>query len=289
MDNLPELFDLTSRVAVVTGGAGLLGAEFCRTLGEAGAHIVIADIDEAAGQKLAASLNNHLFNGQDVSGEPQQRVIAVQTDVSSKESVQQMVEKTQAQFDRLDILVNGAALDPKFGLSGKQKDGEGEDAPGIVDLPAMNFEDYPLDIWNQALEVILTGLFLCCQAVIPFMKRQGSGRIVSIASSAGKTGGTLAGAHYSVSKAGIICLAKQLARELGPHGITVNAIAPGRIDTPMIHIASDEENEAFRLRTPLGRLGTAEDVAHAAVFLASDEASFITGEILDVNGGLLID
>ncbi|HSR33417.1 MAG TPA: SDR family oxidoreductase, partial [Anaerolineae bacterium] len=115
------------------------------------------------------------------------------------------------------------------------------------------------------------------------------GRIVSMASSAGKIGGTLAGAHYSVSKAGIICLTKQLARELGPHGITVNAVAPGRIDTPMIRIASEEENEAFRLRTPLGRLGTPEDVANAVVFLASEEAGFITGEILDVNGGLLID
>jgi 3-oxoacyl-[acyl-carrier protein] reductase len=87
----------------------------------------------------------------------------------------------------------------------------------------------------------------------------------------------------------LICLAKQLARELGPHGITVNAIAPGRIDTPMIHSVSEEENEAFVLRTPVGRLGTPEDVAHAVVFLASEEASFITGEIVDVNGGLLID
>jgi 3-oxoacyl-[acyl-carrier protein] reductase len=121
------------------------------------------------------------------------------------------------------------------------------------------------------------------------MKGQGSGRIVNIASSAGKAGGTLAGAHYSVSKAGLICLAKQLARELGAHGITVNAVAPGRIDTPMIQIASAQENEAFVHRTPLGRLGTAEDVANAVLFLASDEASFITGEIVDVNGGLLID
>ena len=92
-----------------------------------------------------------------------------------------------------------------------------------------------------------------------------------------------------MSKAGLICLAKQLARELGPHGITVNAVAPGRIDMPMIHSVADKENQAFAQRTPLGRLGTPEDVANAVVFLASDEASFITGEILDVNGGLLID
>jgi 3-oxoacyl-[acyl-carrier protein] reductase len=110
-----------------------------------------------------------------------------------------------------------------------------------------------------------------------------------VASSAGKTGGTLAGAHYSASKAGLINLTKQLARELGPLGITVNAVAPGRIDTPMIHTVSDAENDAFVQRTPLGRLGMPEDVADAVVFLASERASFITGEILDVNGGLLID
>jgi 3-oxoacyl-[acyl-carrier protein] reductase len=92
-----------------------------------------------------------------------------------------------------------------------------------------------------------------------------------------------------VSKAGLICLAKQLARELGAYGITANAVAPGRIDTPMIHSVSEGENEAFVRRTPVGRLGTPEDVAHAVVFLASEEAGFITGEIVDVNGGLLID
>ncbi len=139
------------------------------------------------------------------------------------------------------------------------------------------------------LAVNLKGAFLCCQAVIPHLKSQGGGQIINMASAAGKVGGSAAGAHYSVSKAGVICLSKQLARELGAYNITVNAVAPGRVDTPIIRIVSDEENEAFRLRTPLGRLGTPEDIANAIVFLASEEASFITGEILDVNGGLLID
>jgi 3-oxoacyl-[acyl-carrier protein] reductase len=187
-------------------------------------------------------------------------------DVTDKEQIQHVVGAVLDQWGVVDILVNNA---------------------GIYEvLPA---EDISEEQWDRMLAVNLKGAFLCCQAVIPIMKRQENGRIISIASSAGKTGGTLAGAHYSVSKAGVICLAKQLARELGPHGITVNAIAPGRIDTPMIQIASAEENEAFRLRTPLGRLGTPADVANATLFLASDEASFITGEIVDVNGGLLID
>ncbi len=170
------------------------------------------------------------------------------------------------EFGRLDVLVNNA---------------------GIYEV--LPVEEISEAQWDRVLDVNLKGAFFCCQAVVPAMKRQGEGRIVSVASSAGKAGGTLAGAHYSVSKAGVICLTKQLARELGPYGITVNAVAPGRIDTPMIRVASDEENEAFVRRTPLGRLGTPEDVAGAVVFLASDAASFITGEIVDVNGGLLID
>jgi NAD(P)-dependent dehydrogenase (short-subunit alcohol dehydrogenase family) len=194
------------------------------------------------------------------------RAQAFVMDVTHKEQIQHVVGEVLSQWGTIDILVNNA---------------------GIYEV--LPFEQISEAQWDRLLAVNLKGAFLCCQAVVPAMKRQGSGRIISIASSAGKTGGTLAGAHYSVSKAGVICLSKQLARELGPYGITVNAVAPGRIDTPMIHVASDEENEAFRLRTPLGRLGTADDVASAVLFLASDEASFITGEILDVNGGLLID
>ena len=139
------------------------------------------------------------------------------------------------------------------------------------------------------LAVNLKGVFLCCQAVMGPMKARRKGSIVSMTSIAGKTGGVAAGAHYSVSKAGIICFTKSLARELGPYQVTVNAVSPGRIDTPMIRMASDEENENFIRNTPLGRLGTPEDVAAAVLFLVSDEARFITGEILDVNGGMFMD
>jgi NAD(P)-dependent dehydrogenase (short-subunit alcohol dehydrogenase family) len=246
---------LKDRVAIVTGAGRGIGLGIALAFVREGARVALCDID-------ASLLDSALTEIQVLGG----LGLGFQMDVTSKEQIHSVVGEVLDQWEAVDILVNNA---------------------GIYEvLPA---EEISEEQWDRMLAVNLKGTFLCCQAVIPTMKRQGVGRIISIASSAGKTGGTLAGAHYSVSKAGVICLAKQLARELGPHGITVNAVAPGRIDTPMIQIASDEENKAFRLRTPLGRLGTPKDVANAVVFLASDEASFITGEIVDVNGGLLID
>jgi NAD(P)-dependent dehydrogenase (short-subunit alcohol dehydrogenase family) len=246
---------LKDKVAIVTGAGRGIGLGIALAFAQEGARVALCDVN-------GLHLESALAEVQALGGAG----IGFQMDVTSKEQILRVVGEVLDQWGAVDILVNNA---------------------GIYELlPA---EEISEEQWDRMLAVNLKGTFLCCQAVIPFMKRQGAGRIVNIASSAGKAGGTLAGAHYSVSKAGVICLAKQLARELGPHGITVNAIAPGRIDTPMIQIASDEENEAFRLRTPLGRLGRPEDVAGAAVFLASDEASFITGEIVDVNGGLLID
>jgi NAD(P)-dependent dehydrogenase (short-subunit alcohol dehydrogenase family) len=246
---------LKEKVAIVTGAGRGIGLSIALTLAREGARVAACDISTTLLDDAMAEIQ--VLGGQ---------AIPFQMDVIRREQIQQMVDEVLSRWARIDILVNNA---------------------GIYEV--LPFEEISEAQWDRVLAVNLKGAFLCCQAVAPHMKQRGAGRIISIASSAGKTGGTLAGAHYSVSKAGVICLAKQLARELGPHGITVNAIAPGRIDTPMIHSVSDEENEAFVQRTPLGRLGTAEDVANAVVFLASDEASFITGEILDVNGGLLID
>jgi NAD(P)-dependent dehydrogenase (short-subunit alcohol dehydrogenase family) len=246
---------LKEKVAIVTGAGRGIGLGISLALAREGARVALCDIDQAL-------LDHALAEIEALPGQ----AIAFQMDVTSKAQVEGVVGDLMDQWGAIDILVNNA---------------------GIYDvLPA---EDIAEEQWHRVLGVNLTGAFFCCQAVIPVMKRQGSGRIINIASSAGKSGGTLAGAHYSVSKAGLICLAKQLALELGPHGITANAIAPGRIDTPMIWTRSEEENEAFRQRTPLRRLGTVEDVASAVVFLASDEASFITGEAMDVNGGLYID
>jgi NAD(P)-dependent dehydrogenase (short-subunit alcohol dehydrogenase family) len=246
---------LKDRVAIVTGAGRGIGRGIARAFAREGARVALCDVRADSVSKAAAEIG-------DAGGE----ALAFQMDVTRQEQIQRVVGQILRRWGRIDILVNNA---------------------GIYEV--LPFEEITEAQWDWLLAVNLKGAFLCCQAVIPAMKRQGSGRIVNIASSAGKAGGTLAGAHYSVSKAGVICLAKQLARELGPDGITVNAVAPGRIDTPMIHAVSDEENEDFVRRTPLGRLGRPEDVANAVLFLASDEAGFITGEIVDVNGGLLID
>ena len=246
---------LKDKVAIVTGAGRGIGLGIALAFAREGARVALCDLDASLLESALAEL--HAVSDQAVS---------LQMDVTHKEQIERVVHQVLDLWGTVDILVNNA---------------------GIYEvLPVEKITEAQ---WDRLLAVNLKGAFLCCQAVIPAMKHQHSGRIINMASSAGKTGGTLAGAHYSVSKAGVICLAKQLARELGPHGITVNAIAPGRIDTPMIQSVSEAENEAFCQRTPLGRLGTPQDVAGAAVFLASDEASFITGEIMDVNGGLLID
>ena len=246
---------LKDRVIIVTGAGRGIGLGIAQACVREGGCVGLCDVDAGLVSREAAQLA--------ASGG---RAMAFRMDVTDRGQIDDVVGQMLNRFGRIDVLVNNA---------------------GIYEV--LPFEAITEAKWNRLLAVNLTGTFLCCQAVVGPMKRQGSGRIVSMASSAGKSGGTLAGAHYSVSKAGIICLTKQLARELGPHGITVNAVAPGRIDTPMIQSVSAEENEDFVRRTPLGRLGTAADVAACVVFLASDEASFITGEIVDVNGGLLID
>jgi 3-oxoacyl-[acyl-carrier protein] reductase len=246
---------LQDKVALVTGAGRGIGLAIARAFVREGACVALCDLDAPALKRAEAEM-------QGLAGQ----TVAYRMDVTSREQIQAVVDDLLGRFGRIDILVNNA---------------------GIYEV--LPFEEISTERWDRLLDVNLKGALFCCQAVAPPMKRQRTGRIINIASSAGKTGGTLAGAHYAVSKAGLICLAKQLARELGPFDITANAIAPGRIDTPMIQASSPEENEAFRLRTPLGRLGTPEDVANAALFLASDEASFITGEIMDVNGGLVID
>jgi len=246
---------LQDRVAIVTGAGRGIGLAIAQTFAREGARVALCDVK-------AALLDEALGAIQAFGGE----ALAFEMDVTVRAQIEEVVRQVLAKWGHLDILVNNA---------------------GIYEV--LPVEEITEEQWDRLLAVNLKGAFLCCQAVIPVMKRQGSGRIINMASSAGKSGALLAGAHYAVSKAGLMCLAKQMARELGPYGITANAVAPGRIDTPMIHTVSDEENEAFSQRTPLGRLGTAEDVANAVLFLASDEASFITGEVMDVNGGLLID
>ncbi len=246
---------LEDKVALITGGGRGIGRASAIALAREGAYVAVGDIDTALLDATLAAI-------QAVGGE----ATAYEMDVSDRRQVQQVVNAVCDRFGRIDVLLNNA---------------------GIYEI--LSFEEITEEQWDRLLDINLKGVFLCSQATTGVMKRQRSGRIINMSSSAGKTGGVLCGVHYAVSKAGIICLTKSLARELGPYGITVNAIAPGRIDTPMIQSASEEENAALCQQTPLRRLGTPEDVAHAVVFLASNEAGFITGEVLDVNGGLLMD
>jgi NAD(P)-dependent dehydrogenase (short-subunit alcohol dehydrogenase family) len=265
---LPKLFDLTGRVAIVTGGAGLLGAEFCRTLAEAGAAVVIADLDEAGATRVADEINQH-----------QGKAIKVEVDVTSPGSVSAMVEATLETLNRLDILVNCAALDPKF----DPQHGGHTNA----------FEDYPLELWNQAITVNLTGAFLCCQAAGRVMLAQGGGVMINMSSIYGLTApdqrlyqkpGELPvykPAYYPVTKTGILGLTTYLAAYYAGKNIRVNAISPGGV----YNGHNEDFVKAYSAKTILGRMAYKDDMNGALLFLASDASAYMTGANLVVDGG----
>jgi 2-deoxy-D-gluconate 3-dehydrogenase len=274
MSELPSLFDLTGRVAVVTGGAGLLGAEFCRTLTTAGSSVVITDVNFEAANALAASINStERLPGSN------ERALAVHTDVTDAASVQEMTRETLERFGRLDILVNSAVLDPKF----DPQHGEHANA----------FEDYPLEAWNQALSVNLTGMFLCCQAAVQPMLAQGNGVIINLSSIYGLTGpdqrlyqregGTpqYKPVYYPVTKAGVIGLTRYLATYYAGKNIRANTLTPGGV----YNGHDDEFVKAYSARAVLGRMAYKDDMNGALLFLASDASAYMTGANLVVDGG----
>lgn len=287
MGNLPELFDLSGRVAIVTGGAGLLGEEFCKTLAEAGASVVITDIDGAAAEKVAASLNNPITDQKNKSQELTSKAFAIQADVSVKESVDNLIESTKAKFGRVDILVNSAAMDPKF-------DRQGDNGLDEMRNPlSVEFEDYPLETWNQALDVNLTGLFLCCQAAGKQMRAQGRGVIINVCSIYGLVGPDqriykkdgeppqYKPVYYSVTKAGVLGLTSYLATYYAGKNIRVNALTPGGV----YNEHDVEFLKAYSSRTVLGRMAEKDEMNGALLFLASDASSYMTGANLVVDGG----
>jgi len=243
----------SARVALVTGAARGIGYAVARRLAHAGAAVLLADLDAEgvaqAAERLAA--DGCLALGQ-------------QVDVCDPAQVRAMVAQALERWGRVDILVNNAGI-----------------------CPITPFEQLSLDEWNRVLGVNLTGAFLCSQAVVPPMRAQGRGKIINIASSAGQMGGLAVGAHYSASKAGLLGLTKSLARILAPH-IQVNAVAPGTTETDMTRGWDRRTLERLTAQVPAGRLGQPEDVAAAVAFLASQEADYITGQTLSVNGGLLM-
>ncbi len=272
MSNILDKFSLKEKVAVVTGGAGLLGAEFCRTLAEAGAAVALVDLNAAAARKVADDLT--------AAGH---RVRAVPTDITDPASVRAMVQAVLDAFGRLDILVNSAALDPKFDPEAVARG----ISPG-------RFEDYPLEQWNAALGVNLTGAFLVTQACVAPMLEQGKqGSIINICSTYGlngpdqriyrKAGGTqtFKPVYYTVTKAGILGFTKYLAAYYMGTRIRVNALTPGGVFND-----HDETFTAnYSARTILGRMARKDEMNGALLFLASEASSYMTGGNLVVDGG----
>jgi NAD(P)-dependent dehydrogenase (short-subunit alcohol dehydrogenase family) len=245
---------LEGKVAIVTGAAQGLGLEIALELARRGAITILTDIQAEklgkAGEALAAI---------------DKRSLSLPLDVSSKEQWVEVAETVVKRFGSIDILVNNAGI-----------------------FTVKPFEEIPEAEWDRVFAVNVKGVLFGCQAVSPVMRRQKSGRVISLASQAGKTGGLLVGAHYSASKAAVICMTKSFAAALAPDNITVNAVAPGMIKTDFLQGVPGIENLFSRI--PIGKgPGEASDVAKAVAFLASEDARYITGEILDVNGGLLMD
>jgi 3-oxoacyl-[acyl-carrier protein] reductase len=251
---------LAEQVAIVTGAAGAIGRAIATRLAREGAHVAIADVNQEGANDTSRAVKAE-------GG----RSLVVRTDVSKSAEVDRLIELTMENFARIDILINNAGI--------------WQGVPPGLPVAAINEED-----WDRMMAVNLKSVFLCSQAVTRIMKAQRSGNVVNIASLSGKLGGVVSGANYAVSKAGVICLTKCLARECAPYGIRVNAIAPGQIDTPMTEVVFQyRSREDIEASIPLGRLGHPEDIAKAVVFLTSDEAAYLTGEILDVNGGSFMD
>ena len=269
---IQEKFDLTGRVAVVTGGVGLLGTEFCRTLAEAGAVVAVVDLNESASQAVAESLTSSGY-----------QALALPTDITQPDAVSAAVDKALSAFGRIDILVNSAALDPKFDPDAVNK--------GIT--PGA-FEDYPLDLWNSALNVNLTGMFLMTQACVKPMIEQGKkGSIINICSTYGlngpdqriyiKDGKRVAfkPVYYTVTKAGVMGFTKYLAAYYAETEIRVNALTPGGV------FNNHEEYfvRNYSAKTILGRMARKDEMNGALLFLASDASSYMTGNNVVVDGG----
>ena len=249
------MFDLAGKVAVVTGSSRGIGAGIAKTLAARGAKVVINHRDsQAAADAVLEAI-------QASGGE----AAVIQANVSESASAQQLIKETIDTYGQIDILVNNA---------GTTRD---------MVIMVMKDED-----WDLVLKTNLSSTYHCSKAVIrPMMRKKRGGRIINITSVVGLAG-QAGQTNYAASKAGIIGFTKSLAKEVGSRDITVNAIAPGFIPTALTEVLPDEAIENITQSTPLGRLGTVEDIAHTVLFLASDEAAFITGQVLSVDGGLVM-
>lgn len=246
--------ETAKKVVIVTGGGKGIGAEYSAALGNKGYQVVVADIDPEAVIVTVGKLSDRGYE-----------VLGIEVDVTIEASVKAMVNQTMAKFGRIDALVNNAAL--------------------YATIQKKPFMEIEVEEWNRVINVNLTGMFNCCKAVVPEMKKNGGGKIVNISSSTVFMG--IPGfAHYVSSKAGVIGLTRALAKELGEHGITINALAPGLTSTETNAGIGKDYFEVQATQRSIKRVQIPSDLAGTIVFLVSDDSNFMTGQTLVVDGGL---
>jgi NAD(P)-dependent dehydrogenase (short-subunit alcohol dehydrogenase family) len=243
------------RVAIVTGAGRGIGRAIAERFAADGAAVVVADLEDASAGETVAAI--------EAAGG---RAVAVHADVTRPDEVAALAAAAMDRFGRIDILVNNAGI-----------------------LRSTRAADVSPEEWHLVIDANLTGSFLCARAAYPGLRDSGHGRIVNMASMAGRATSTLGGVHYTTAKAGVLGLTRHLAREWARDGITVNAISPGIVDTPMVRGSTDAARMAEVLAAiPMGRLADAAEIAALVAFLASDEAAYITGANVDIHGGELI-
>jgi 3-oxoacyl-[acyl-carrier protein] reductase len=247
--------DSDQKVAVVTGGGRGFGAAIGRELAGAGARVVVADLDLAAAEATASELRRLGPSA-----------LAVRADVSAVADGRALIARTLSEFGRLDVLVNNAGI-----------------------CPLATIEEVTEELFDRVVAVNLKGVFFVSQAAVPHFKERRSGKIVNVASIGGKTGGVMPVAPYSATKAGVISLTKSFASYLAPYGVAVNAVAPGPATTDLTRDWPADRMAALAAAIPFKRLARPEEIAAVVGFLASDRCTYMTGEIVDVNGGLLMD
>lgn len=269
-ESIFKKFDMTGKTAIITGAAGLLGKQFCLALAQAGANVVMADLDKKPVLENEVEFREMGLNA-----------LAVEVDVSDPDSTKSMVERALTVFGSVDVLVNSAALDPKF------------DSAGVSAQGANSFESFSLDAWRQALDVNLTGMFLSSQAAVVPMLKQGQGVIVNICSMYGLVGpdqrlyerpdGTrqFKPVYYSTTKAGVLGFTRYLATYYAGKNIRVNALTPGGVFNDHDEVFTTQ----YSARTVLGRMANLDEMNGAMLFLCSDASSYMTGSNLVVDGG----
>ena len=242
------MFDLTGKVALITGATGGIGTQIAKKMYAQGATLALTDMNMDKLKALQSELGD--------------RVFVYSANLTDSESLKELVKNVENDCGKIDILVNNAGI-TKDGLAMRMSDEQ----------------------WQQVLDINLTAGFKFARAVVPGMMKRRFGRIIGMASIVGVMGNA-GQANYSASKAGLIAMSKCMAQELASRGITLNCVAPGFIKTPMTDALTDEVKAQLLKEVPMGRLGTAEDIANTVVFLASDEAAYITGQTIHVNGGM---